>query len=129
LLEKITTPGFVLPEYAISKTCTLQTNGSLSISYTIGGLTSKKISQLKLSLPSLKQTIDAAAMGELTEGPSIADTGRVEYAAYQAQVGGTSKKIILWQAGEIAPKTNNSSEARLLRNFIDLNCGDPLFNR
>jgi hypothetical protein len=128
LLEKITTPGFVMPEYAISKKCTLQTNGTVSINYTLATLTAKKTFPVQISVPAINTLINQAAIGKLIEGQSIADTGRVEYVAYQAKSGGIAKQIILWQAGEIAPKTNDSSQARVLRNFIDLVCGDPLFN-
>ncbi|MEY4768786.1 MAG: hypothetical protein RL637_1425, partial [Pseudomonadota bacterium] len=91
-------------------------------------LTAKKTFPVQISVPAINTLINQAAIGKLIEGQSIADTGRVEYVAYQAKSGGIAKQIILWQAGEIAPKTNDSSQARVLRNFIDLVCGDPLFN-
>jgi hypothetical protein len=126
LLEKITKPGFVMAEYAINKSCMIQSTGAMSINYALGQLSSKRASVLKLSLTTINAAIDKAAMGTLKTWSSTADTGRVEYYAYQMQADGSFKKYILWQTGEIAPKTNNAPEAKLLRNFIDLNCGDPL---
>ncbi len=126
MLEKITTPGFVMAEYAVNKSCVIQANGKLVVNYKLGTLSSKREDVLKLSLTAIKDAIDKAALGVLTAGPSIADTGRVEYAAYQPQADRSLKKIVLWQTGEIAPETNDAPEAKLLRNFIDLNCGDPL---
>jgi hypothetical protein len=128
LLEKITKPGFVLEERAINKSCVIQDTGNLAIDYNLGQLSSKRASVLKLNLATIKTIIDKAASGTLKTWPSIVDIGRVEYYAYQKQADGSLKKIILWQTGEIAPKTNNALEARLLRNFIDLNCGEPLLN-
>lgn len=128
LLEKTTTPGFVLDEYAISKSCVIQTSGNLLIDYKLRELSSKRASVLKLNLSVIKGIIDKAALGTLKTGQSLVDIGRVEYNAYQTKADGSLKKIILWQTGEIAPKTNTAPEAKLLRNFIDLNCGDALLN-
>jgi hypothetical protein len=33
---------------------------------------------------------------------------------------------VLWEDGEGSSNINNTMEAKMLRNFIDLTCGDPL---
>ena len=126
LLEKITTPGFIAPSAALSKSCVIQKSGNLVISYNLGGLISKRTTLLKLNFPTIIATIDKAAVGPFAAGLSTVDTGRTEYNAYQKQPDGSLKKIILFQQGGISPATNLAPEATLLRNFIDLNCGDPL---
>lgn len=126
LLEKDTSPGFVSPSYAISKTCVIHRAGIMINSYNLAGLSSQRIMPLKLSLAKIITMINNATLGALTTGQSTVDTGSVRYYAYQAQADGSFKKIVLWQVGGVAPQVNNSAEALTLRNFIDLNCGDPL---
>jgi hypothetical protein len=124
LLEKITTPGNIAPTAALSKSCVIQKSGNLVMSYNLGGLTSTRKTLLKLNFLTIISTIDKAALGTLTTGASTADTGRIEYNAYQKQLDGSMKKIVLWQEGGIAPAINDAPEATLLRSFIDLNCGN-----
>jgi hypothetical protein len=124
LLEKDTISGFISPAYAINKTCVIHRAGTMVNSYNLGGLASQRSTVLKLSLAKIVTMINNAALGSLTPGQPIPDAGIVEYYAYQPQADGSLKKIVLWQGG--APQLNNSAEALTLRNFIDLNCGDPL---
>ena len=127
LLEKDTISGFISPAYAINKTCVIHRAGTMVNSYNLGGLASQRSTVLKLSLAKIVTMINNAALGFLTPGqPTAADQGGVEYYAYQPQAGGSLKKIVLWQIGGGTPQLNNSAEALTLRNFIDLNCGDPL---
>lgn len=126
LLEKNTLPGYVMPAYAVNKSCTIHEKGKLVVSYTLQQLTSERSTPLTLDAAAIKSAIDDAALGTITTGESTVDTGVVQYYAYQTQSDGTFKRIVLWETGGIGPRTNDSDSAILLRNFIDLNCGDPL---
>jgi hypothetical protein len=126
LLEKITTPGFVMAEYAISKSCVIHRTGSLVITRNLAQLSSTRTIALKLNLPTISSVIKTAALGSITTGIAPVDGGRVEYHAYQLQADGSLKKVVLWEDGEGSSNINNTMEAKMLRNFIDLTCGDPL---
>lgn len=127
LLEMTTTPGFVMAEYALGKSCVIQDTGNMTINYNLRELSSKRASVLKLNIATIKAIIDKAALGVIKKSPNIiVDAGRIDHYAYQTQPDGSSKKIILWQEGDGVIRTNQSVEAKLLRNFIDLNCSGAL---
>jgi hypothetical protein len=127
LLEKVTTPGFVMPEYAITTRCTLNDTGQMTIKYVIGNINSVQTRSIALTKLAIQAAINNAA-GHTSWGPVlVADAPVQTYAAYQRQPDGTSKRIVLWQStGGTNVATNNTSDAVRLRNLIDLNCGDPL---
>jgi hypothetical protein len=127
LLEKVTTHGYVMAEYALNKSCVIENTGQMTIYYNLRGLSSQRVVKLKLNRKNLNAVIDTAALGTLKKAPGeMVDAGRTDHFAYQKQADGTFKKVILWQSGDGVIYTNQSPEAKLLRNFIDLNCGDPL---
>ena len=126
LLEKTTLPGFVMPAFAISKRCTINTDGRMTQTYQIGEANSKRVTALSLS-KGVAGVVDTAAQGTVTESSMPVDLPTVGYYAYQQQAG-HAKKIILLEAngGSGVRKENDAEEARQLRNFIDLNCGDAI---
>jgi hypothetical protein len=128
LLEKQTYPGFVLPAYAISTHCTLADDGKLFIEYQLGSLKSSRSQQLKLSTSSIKRSILEAAQGNITTNPYPVDVPITIYRAYQYPPNSDPKTVTLLERnGGSGTETVNDSQAALaLRNFIDLNCGDPL---
>jgi hypothetical protein len=125
LLEKITQPGFVMPAYAITKTCAISSDGKMTQTYTIGAATSKKLTQLVLG-SGIGDVIIEAEKGKITQSSGPVDTPTVIYNAYRME-NGRNRKIILsvHDGGSGIVKENNADAARLLQNFIDLNCGDP----
>jgi hypothetical protein len=128
LLEKSTSPGFVMPSYAITTNCKLTDNGKLIVEKQLGNLKSSQTLPVKLSVATIKSTITAAALGTIEEQPFPVDAGSTLYQAYSKQAGGKMKTILLWQENGNSgqKKINNAQEATTLRNFIDLNCGDAL---
>ncbi|MGZ8191541.1 MAG: hypothetical protein ACXWTS_09990 [Methylococcaceae bacterium] len=127
LLEKVTYPGFVMPAYAVSTRCTLNEDGLMVIQYQLGSLKSQRKQVLQLSTASIKQAIDIASLAPVTSGIFPVDAGTQIYRAFQKKPGGGTKSILLWEqnGGSGEEKINGSSEALMLRNFIDLNCGHP----
>lgn len=123
ILQKTTSPGFVMPAYAISKTCKIHDNGQITQHYQVASAASLKTGKLKLR-PTTGGLIDEAALGKITETITAVDIPSVSYVAFQK----TNKKVILRDinGGTGVEKTNESEAATILRNFIDLNCGDPI---
>ncbi len=65
LLEKITYPGYVMPSYALSKSCTIQDNEQLVIQHQLDGMSSKRTLPLQLSKASIKAKIAEAETGTI----------------------------------------------------------------
>lgn len=126
LLEKITIPGNMLTENAVAKSCVIHRGGKMVSRRSLAQLSSTRTTALRLNFAAIKPVIDSVALGTITTGIAPVDGGRVEYHAYQPQADGSLKKIIVWENGEGSTSTNESMEAKLLRNFIDLTCGEPL---
>jgi len=126
ILEKVQTPGFVLPAYAITKTCAINGAGRMVQTYQVADVSSAKTIQLKLGGP-LDELIDLAAKGTLTQSSIPVDVPTTGYYAYQPTKGKPRKVVLFESNGGSGVQTDNSAEeAMILRNFIDLNCGDPI---
>jgi hypothetical protein len=152
LLEKVTFPGFVRQEYAISTRCTLSDgmkavanpvgtgiavpigtgitvpNGVLVMESQLGSLKSKRQQPLQLSAEAIKAVITVASLTPIISHSFPVDAGTQIYRAYQKKADGSVKSVLLWEqnGGTGTENINSSAEALMLRNFIDLNCGNPL---
>lgn len=128
LLEKVTYPGFVMQSYAISTQCQLMDNGQIMRTKQLGGLTSNQVLPLKLSVDTIKTSIKTAALGKITIENAPVDMPTISYRAYQKQSNGKWKQILLWEqnGGSGENKTNDSTEATTLKNFININCDNAL---
>jgi hypothetical protein len=128
LLEKVKSPGFVMTSYAVSSRCTISDTGLLTTQLQLGELLSKRNTQLQLTTLKVKARIKEAALGNITTNSFPVDAATISYRAYQKQLDGTLKQILLFEqnGGSGVESKNNTEAAITLRNFIDLNCGDPL---
>jgi hypothetical protein len=128
LLEKVTSPGFVMAEYAITTSCVIHGNGRMTIGYRLGDLSSSRTVPLTLSSAEIKAAIAEAAKGKITTESYAVDVPTVTYNAYQRRGTGTPKQVLLFElnGGSGEKRVNESSGATRLRNFIDVNCGDSL---
>jgi len=128
LLEKVSYPGFVMPSYAINKSCTLSDNGQLSLHYQLDGMSSKRTVALQLTKAGITAKIAEAALGTINSENFPVDANTVIYRAYQKQTDGPAKMVLLYEenGGSGEKKINGSQAAVALRNFIDLNCGNEL---
>lgn len=128
LLEKVSTPGFVMSSYAITKKCTITDSGQLIQQYQLAGMNSKRSTPLQLTKASIKANISEAALGAINSESFPVDAASISYRAFQKQAGSTVKTVLLYEEnGGSGQKTiNNSASAVALRNFIDVNCGDQL---
>ena len=128
LLEKVSSPGFVMPSYAITKNCTISDTGQLTLQYQLEAMSSKRTLPLQLTKASIKAKIAEAALGKISSESFPVDVGTVSYNAYQKQTDGSDKKVVLYEqnGGSGEKKVNDSEAAAALRNFIDVNCGNQL---
>lgn len=128
LLEKVSYPGFVMPSYAINKSCTISDNGQLTLLYQLGGMSSKRSVELQLTKTAIKTKIAEAALGAINSENFPVDVNTVIYRAYHKQDGSPAKAVLLYEenGGSGEKKVNDSEAAVALRNFIDLNCGNEL---
>ncbi|MDO9105024.1 MAG: hypothetical protein Q7U57_08685 [Methylovulum sp.] len=128
LLEKISSPGFVMPSYAAGKNCAIRENGQLSMRYQLDDMNSSHTLTLHLSKSSINTKISEASLGVIHSEAFPVDANSVLYRAYQKQVDGSVKTVLLYEenGGSGEKKVNDSESAVALRNFIDLNCGDAL---
>lgn len=128
LLQKISSPGFVMSTYAISKSCTITDAGQLIMQFQLDGMNSKRSIPLQLTKASIKTKISEAALGTLNTESFPVDVPTISYYAFQKQADNTVKKVVLYEAngGSGQKITNDSQSAVALRNFIDVNCGDNL---
>ncbi len=128
LLEKVNYPGFVMPSYAINKSCTISDNGQLTMQYQLDGMSSKRTLPLQLTKARIKTKIAEAALGTINSENFAVDANTVSYRAYQKQADSPAKIVVLYEenGGSGEKKTNDSEAAVALRNFIDLNCGNEL---
>ena len=126
LLEKVNYPGFVMPSYAISKSCTISDSGQLIMQYQLEGMSTKRTLPLQLTKASIKTKIAEAALGKISSESFPVDVNTVSYRAYQKQADGSDKKVLLFEenGGSGEKKINDSEAAVALRNFIDVNCGN-----
>ena len=126
LLEKVNYPGFVMPSYAISKSCTISDSGQLIMQYQLDGMSTKRTLPLQLTKASIKTKIAEAALGKISSESFPVDVNTVSYRAYQKQADGSDKKVLLFEenGGSGEKKINDSEAAVALRNFIDVNCGN-----
>jgi hypothetical protein len=126
LLEKVTYPGFVRQEDAISTRCTLHDDGLMTMQYQLGSLKSLHKQTLQLNTAAIKQNIDIAALAPMSSAIFPVDANTQIYRAYQKKAGAVKTVVLFEQNGGTGEeKTNGSSEALMLRHFIDLNCGKP----
>jgi hypothetical protein len=128
LLEKVKYPGEVMPSYTISSRCTLSDTGLLVQHQQLGDLISKRKTQLQVTTANIKAKVTLAAAGKVTSSTFPVDGQTIIYRAYQKQPDGSVKQILLYEenGGSGQKLVNETEEAIVLRNFIDLNCGDPL---
>ena len=128
LLEKVSYPGFVMPSYAISKSCTISDSGQLIMQYQLDGMSSKRTLPLQLSKAGIKTKITEAALGTINSENFPVDVNTVIYRAYQKQADSPAKMVLLYEenGGSGEKKANDSEAAVALRNFIDINCGNEL---
>jgi hypothetical protein len=126
LLEKITQPGFTTPAYAVAKTCKISIDGKLVQTYAIGAAGSTRSTQLILS-NGIGGIINEAAKGVISTSNGPVDTPTIIYNAYQIAAGHSTKVILSSHNGGTGQiKENGSDAALLLKNFINLNCGDAI---
>lgn len=127
LLEKTTSRGFVMPAYGVTSRCSLTDDGHLIQQYNLSTLMSKRVSAMQLSVINLKTMIKNTSFGMVTSEMFPVDAGTQTYRAFNIQAG-VVKSVLLYEenGGTGQKRTNNAPEALILRNFIDLNCGNPL---
>lgn len=128
LLEKVTLPGFVLPQRAIVQKCTINDNGQIVKQFQLAGMQANHVLPVQLSLKSIKAKINQAAGGKITSSIIAVDGPSFTYTAYQMQANGTAKSVLLYKenGGAGTKAVNNSLAAQALSNFIDLNCAEYL---
>jgi hypothetical protein len=128
LLEKVSYAGFVMPSYAITKSCTINDNGQLIMDYKLAGMNSKRTIAMQINSSVIKDTIVQAQAGKITTAIFPVDAATVMYRAYYKQSNGSTKTVSLYEenGGTGQLKTNTSQAAQTLKNFINLNCGDAL---
>jgi len=127
-LEKSQSSGFTLLDNASSSQCILYPNGIIKVTKATAGLSSIKWDKLVLK-GDLQATISAAAAGKIITNAYPADANSTSYIAYPEKFPPYVKlaPIILFEqnGGTGQENINDSSAARVLRNFIDVNCGTP----
>lgn len=125
LLVKTTTPGFVMQEYALYTTCTLDDQGLLIKTSRLNGLSSKKTTVEQFSVVSIRKAIADAATGTIKKPDAqIADMPSTVYQGYYKKAGGKMTKVFLYEdSGAPEQNTyNESASAMTLRNFMDAVC-------
>jgi hypothetical protein len=125
LLVKNTSPGFVMQEYAVYTTCSLDDQGMLVMTSRLNGLSSRKTVPEQFSVGSIRKAIAEAASGNIkTPERQIADTPSSTYHAYHRQSGGKVARVFLYEDnGNPDINTYNESPAAMsLRNFMDAIC-------
>jgi hypothetical protein len=125
MLVKTTSPGYVLQEYALYTTCTLDDQGFLIKTIRLNGLSSKKTTAEQFSVVGLRKAIAEAATGTIkTPEANIADMPSTLYHAYNRLAGGKLKKVFLYEDNGAPEHStyNESASAMALRNFIDAVC-------
>jgi hypothetical protein len=117
-----------MSSYAVSSRCTVSDTGLLTTQLQLSDLISKRNTQLQLTIVKTTAKINNAALGKITSSSFPVDGPTISYRAYQKLADGSIKQILLYEenGGTGVKKTNSSDAAVTLRNFIDLNCGDPL---
>ncbi|MEQ1739330.1 MAG: hypothetical protein ABL884_05435 [Methyloglobulus sp.] len=126
LLERVTLPGETLPQNYITKKCFVLDTGQMVKQYQLQGLVSKQVIPLQLSKATIKSAIDLAATGTITSKNIAVDGPTITYRAYRIGADGKLTAVMLYQenGGSGKEYNNNSFDAKILRNFIDQNCGD-----
>lgn len=125
LLVKTTAPGYVMQEYALYTTCTLDDQGLLIKTSRLNGLSSRKAVPEQFSVANIRKAIAEAVKGTIkTPEVQIADTPSTTYQAYHRQSGGKMTKVFLYEDNGMPEHStyNESPAAMRLRNFIDAVC-------
>jgi hypothetical protein len=125
LLSKSTSPGYVMPEYALYTTCTLDDKGVLTMMTQLNGLTSKRTVTGQFGLDGIRQNIAESVSGHIKKPEfMIADLASTTYSASHKQANGQMINVFLYEdSGMQNQNTYNESPAALaLRNFMDEIC-------
>ncbi|SJM96043.1 exported hypothetical protein [Crenothrix polyspora] len=125
LLVKTTYPGYIMEEYALYTTCTLDDQGLLIKTSRLNGLSSRKAVPEQFSVANIRKAIAEAVTGTIKKPEvQIVDASSTTYHAYHRQ-GGKMTKVFLYEDNGGMPEHstyNESSAAMRLRNFIDAVC-------
>jgi len=129
LLERIGQPGFAEAAYAVGSQCTIDATGQLAQHYRLGGeLGSSRVQQLQLTGAALRQKIRAASGGEILEETYPVDAETWIYRAWKPAADGSAVEVLLYEenGGTGQRRINQDRAARMLKNFLDLNCSGAL---
>lgn len=125
LMRKSTVPGFVMQEFSLYTTCTLDDKGIVTTTNQLNGLISSKAASVHVSVESLKDAITEAALGTIKKPAlQIADMPVTTYVAYQKLDDVRLKRVFLYEdnGNQDNSTYNESSKALMLRNFMDALC-------
>jgi hypothetical protein len=125
LLERLSYPGMSEAAYAVSTRCTLDDTGQLAMHYRIGGeLGSSRVQQMQLTLAALRAGIRQASRGEYSSEMMPVDAETWIYRAWKRADDGSYAEVVLFEenGGTGQKRVNQDMAARMLKNFIDLNC-------
>jgi hypothetical protein len=129
LLERVTEPGMTEAVWAVSTRCTIDENGQLALHYRLGAeLGSSRVQQLQLTLAALRSGIRQASRGEFVDEAIGVDGETWIYRAWKRADDGSQAEVLLYEenGGSGQKRVNQSAAARMLKNFIDLNCSGAL---
>ena len=123
LLERTTTSGFVLPQAAMTMSCTVSNTGEVTLEFQSGDIGSASTRTVQFTKTEVEKAITEAAQGNVVkEEPQMIDAGAITYTAYQRQADGSTKEIPLWQTKDLAFH-NDAPSAERLKNLLDFLCG------
>ena len=125
LLSKTSWPGFVMPEYALQTTCTLDDQGIVTIKTQINGLSAKKIIPGQFAIPSIRKKIAESVSGNIKKPDMIiADLPSTVYSAYHKQSNGKIATVFLYEDNGKQEQNsyNESPGATSLRIFLNAIC-------
>lgn len=129
LLERINHPGYSEAAYAVSSHCIIEDTGQLAMHYRLGGeLGSSRVQQLQLTVAALRPKIRAASRGEITEDSLPVDVETWIYRAWKRNADGSAVEVLLYEenGGSGRKRVNQDPAARMLKNFLDLNCSGAI---
>jgi hypothetical protein len=125
LLSKTSSPGFVMSEYALQTTCTLDDQGIVTIKTQINGLSAKKTMPGQFDIASIHKKITESVSGKIKKPEMvIADLPSTVYNAYQKQTNGNIATVFLYEDNGMQEQNsyNESPSALSLRTFLDAIC-------